>query len=341
MVRLTRCFLILALVTAVAVAVGAQGAPTSIKLGTLVPARSVWGNELAQMGSEWKKVSGGRYDLTIYADGTQGDEDAVLRRMRFNQLQAAALTAIGLQRLDMAFNAFAIPLFYDSPEELFHVMDRMVPVMEARAQAKGFELLSLSYGGWVQIFSTKPVNSLADLKAMKIFTSAGDAQMVQWYKERGFNPVPLAATDMLTSLQTGQVEALPSTPIGVLTLQWYSRAPNMLDLGLAPFAGAQVITKRAWDAIPADLRPAMKKAARDAELRLRAKVPDADAKAVAQMEQRGLKVSRLRGTPKQAEFEAMAQQYAQSMRGAWVPPDVFDLALKERDAFRASRKGAK
>jgi TRAP-type C4-dicarboxylate transport system substrate-binding protein len=341
MVRLTRSLVTLALVAAVAVAVGAQGAATSIKLGTLVPARSVWGNEIAQMGSEWKKLSGGRVDLTIYADGTQGDEDAVLRKMKFNQLQAAALTAIGLQRLDMAFNAFAVPLFYDSPQELFHVMDKMLPVMEQRTQAKGYELLSLSYGGWVQVFSTKPVTNLADLKGMKIFTSAGDAQMVQWYKERGFNPVPLATTDMLTALQTGQVEALPNTPIGVLTLQWYSKAPNMLDLGLAPFAGAQVLTKRAWEAIPADLRPAFKKAARDAELRLRAKVPDADAKAIAQMEQRGLKVSRLRGTPRQAEFEAMARQYADSMRGTWVPPDIFDLAIRERDAFRASRKAAK
>jgi hypothetical protein len=28
------------------------------------------------------------------------------------------------------------------------------------------------------------------------------------------------------------------------------------------------------------------------------------------------------------------------MRGEWVPTDIYDLAVKERDAFRAQRKAS-
>jgi len=309
---------------------------TTVKFATLAPKTSVWYNELAQMASEWRTKSGGRVDVTIFEGGTQGDEADVVRKMQFNQLQAASVTAVGVAPIDEAFYTFTIPLFYSSPEELFCVMDKMTPTFEKRFEAKGYVLLSMGYAGWVQAFSRKPVASLADLKKMKIFTSTGDAKMVQWYKDNGFNPMPLASTDMLSSLQTGVVEAVPSTPLGVLTLQWYKQAPYMLDLGLAPLAGAQIVTKRAWETIPADVRPALLDSARAVWARLRAKVPDSDARAVAAMEKSGLTVTRLKGTPAAAAFDELAQKYATTMRGTWVPADIFDQTVRERDACRAA-----
>ena len=333
------------LAAAVAVALVATGVanqrPMTIKLGTLAPANSVWHQLLMQMGSDWKKASAGRVALTVYAGGTQGDEDAMIRRMRINQLQAASLTVLGLAKIDEAFNVFSIPLFYENLEELLHVMKQLMPDMEKRLEAKGLVLLSWGYGGWVQVFSRTPVRTLDEMKRIRIFTSAGDDRMVQWYRSQGFNPTALATTDMMTSLQTGQVDAIPSTPLAMLTLQWYSVAPNMLDLGLAPLMGAQLVTTRAWSDVPADVRPALVEAARTVERQLMVRVPADDRKAIAEMEKRGLKVTRVKGTPAAADFETAAKTYGDSMRGTWVPPEVFDRAVRERDAFRARAKSAK
>jgi TRAP-type C4-dicarboxylate transport system substrate-binding protein len=337
MESLKRPLIVAAVVAVSLIAVRAQGpAKTTIKLATLAPKTSVWYNEMAQMASDWRKVSGGRVDVTIFDSGTQGDEADFVRKMQFNQLQAASVTAIGIAPIDEAFYTFTIPLFFDSPDELFCVMDRMTPTFEKRFEAKGFVLLSMGYAGWVQAFSRKPVTSLADFKKMKIFTSTGDPKMVQWYKDNGFNPMPLASTDMLASLQTGVVEAVPNTPLGMLTMQWYKQAPFMLDLGLAPLAGAQVMTKRAWDSIPADARPVLLDSARALWGRLRTKVPDADNRAVAAMEKNGLTVTRVKGTPASGPFDDLAKKYATTMRGTWVPADIFDQTLKERDACRAA-----
>ena len=315
----------------------------TIKIATLAPKSSVWYNELAQMASDWRKVSGGRVDMTIYEGGTQGDEADVIRKIQFNQLQAAAVTAVGIAPIDEAFYGFTTPLFYQSPDELFCVMDRMTPFFEKRFEAKGFVLLSMGYAGWVHAFSRKPVQSLADLKRMKVFTSTGDSKMVQWYKENGFNPVPLASTDMLTALQTGQVDIVPATPLGALTLQWYTQAPYMLDLGIAPLPGAQIVSKRAWDGLPADLKPGLVQAARSMWTRVRARVPDSDVRAIAAMEKlekNKLTVTRVKGTPAQAAFDEQAKEYATRSRGVWVPGDIFDQLIKERDACRASASKA-
>ena len=84
---------------------------------------------------------------------------------------------------------------------------------------------------------------------MKLFTSAGDDLTVQWYKANGFQPVPLSSADMLSSLTTGMIEAVPVTPLSALSFQWYRYTPYMLDVGISPLVGATIVTRKAWDAI--------------------------------------------------------------------------------------------
>jgi TRAP-type transport system periplasmic protein len=317
----------------------AQSSPVAVKLGSLAPSGSVWHDVLMQMASTWKRVTSGRVVLNVYP-GAQGDETSLVRKMEIGQFQAASLTMVGLVRIDDAFNVFGIPLFYQSHEELLHVVEKLTPVLQKRLADKHYVLLNWGYAGWAQVFSRSALGGIDDLKRVRIFTVAGDDRMVQWYKARGFNPQPLAVTDVMLSLQSGLVDALPSPPLAMLTFQWYKLAPHMLDIPLAPLVGATVVTERAWNRIPESDRQPLLDAARQAERRLAAEVPAQDRQAIAEMEKRGLKVTALRGTKQAATFEAAAKEYADSMRGLWVPPEIFDLAVRERDAFRAQRRGS-
>src|SRR5207244_2402829 len=80
----------------------------------------------------------------------------------------------------------------------------------------------------------------------------------------GINAVPLEQTAVLTGLQTGMIDVVPSVPIYALAGQFYNPAPNMLDLNWVPLVGATVITKKAWDTMPVANRDAMLKAAAEA-----------------------------------------------------------------------------
>lgn len=329
-----------ALATLLALVVGAVGtlpAQTNVlKLGTLAPDRSLWHQAIQQMGSEWRKATQGRVSLNVFA-GTMGDEPTIVRKMRLNQLQAASLTAVGLLAIDQAFNVLTIPLFYDDYDEFLHVVDRLTPVLRERTEAKGFVLLGWGSAGWVHVFSKRRIETLDDLRAAKMYVTAGDEVTRQWYLRNGFSPVALAPTDMLTSLQTGMIDAIPSTPLAALAFQWYQQTPFMLDIKLGPLMGATVVTARAWNQIAeADRRVLIEQAGR-IDQRLRVEVPKQDEQAIAEMEKRGLTVVRVAGTPKGATFQAKAREYADAMRGTLVPEDVFDLAVRERDAFRAQR----
>ncbi len=305
----------------------------AIKLATVVPEGSVWDRNLKQMAEEWKQATGGRVTVTVFGGGSQGDEATVLRKMRLDALQAGSFTTVGLGSIDAAFNVFDVPFFFESYDELNYVTAKLTPLIARRLDAKGFVLLNWGHGGWTQLFTKRPVRTLADLKTIKLYTSAGNDRMVQWFKANGFEPRPMAMTDIMTGLTTGMIEGLPTPALAAQLFQWYRQTPYMLDIGLAPVIGASIVTKKAWAAIPAADRPRLLEAASGVEKRLQADVPKQDQAAVADLMKRGVTVTKADG----AEWRAQADALAKTMRGEMVPPDIFDLATRARDEFRQKR----
>ena len=306
----------------------AQNVP--VKLASVVPAGSVWDKELQQLAADWKQLTAGRVALTVFNGGSQGDEPSVLRKMRLDALQAASFTAVGLASIDPAFNVFSLPFFFESYDELNAVVDALTPELRRRVEARGFVLLGWGHGGWLQLFSTRPVATLADLKAIKLYTSAGDDRMTQWYKANGFQPRAMAMTDILTGLSTRMIEGLPTPPLAAMAFQWNRHTPYMLDVGLAPVVGATVMSRRAWNKISAADRPKLLQAAAAVDQRLRVAVPAQDAFAVLLMRQQGLTVTKATA----AEWRKEAESLYATMRGNIVPADVFDLATRERNKYR-------
>lgn len=319
---------IVALLTSIIVA------QSTIKLATVVPEGSVWDKNLKQMAEEWKQATGGRITVTVYGGGSQGDEPTVLRKMRLDALQAAAFTAVGLGSIDASFNVFDIPFFFESYDELNYVTEKLTPVIRKKIEPKGFILLNWGGGGWTQVFTKKPVHTVDDLKQIKLYTSAGNDRMVQWFKANGFEPRAMAMTDIMTGLTTGMIEGLPTPPLAALLFQWYRQTPYMLDIGLAPIIGANIISKKAWSAIPEADKPKLLDAATAVEKRLQADVPKQDADAVAAMTKQGLTVTKATGPEWRTELDKLAI----TMRGEMVPADIFDLATKARDEYRKIKK---
>ena len=311
-----------------------------IKLATLVPEGSIWDKALREMGASWSTATQKRVSLRVYPGGVAGDEPDVVRKMRIGQLQAAAVTTAGLASIDPAFNIFNIPMFFSSYPELYATLDALEPVLKQRLEQKGFVLLNWGHGGWVYFFTKAPVETVDGLKKTKLFVWAGDDPIAQQWKSLGFQPVVLAATDVMTGLTTGMIDAYPTTPLIALTLQWYRTTPNMVGMGMAPLVGGLIVNKAAWMKISAADRAKLLASGNRMEQRLQVEVPKQDTTAVGEMQRRGLKVARV--APANAgEFRAMAEKFAVGVPGSRVPPDILAAARKARDDFRRTHGGAR
>ncbi len=312
-------------------------ARTVIKMASLVPDGSVWGKILKDMGAEWQEETDGEVSLRLYGGGVAGNESDVVRKMRVGQLQAAALSVSGLTAIDEGFEIFEIPMFFESYDELFHVLEKTRPQLEQRLLDKGYVMLNWGQAGWVHIFSKQPVRGVDDLRKLKIFSVADNEGMLQLWRRNGFQPVSLAVTDMLTGLQTGMIEAMPTTPLAALSLQWFRQTPYMQNLGLAPLVGATVITERTWKRLTPEQQAKLKSAALKTEKRLMQEIPEQDKQAVEQMQERGLTVIDV--TPEQEkEWRQTAEQLIDYKLETMQAKDLLELARRERDAYRASNQ---
>jgi TRAP-type C4-dicarboxylate transport system substrate-binding protein len=309
-----------------------------LKLATFAPANTTWHRALTEMGAAVTKATAGRVVIRVFANGTQGPEATVVSLMRVGQLNAALLMPAGLAQIDPSINAFAMPFFIQDDAELQHLLDTVGPEVGRRLDAKGFHLLNWGSAGWVQVFSKQQIRTLDDLKRAKLFTSAGDDDMVRWYSSNGFRPQALSEREIVTQLRlpNGMIDAVPSPPYGALALQFYSATPYMLDLRVAPLVGATVVSKTAWNRLSADDRRIVSDAALAMQRRVLADVPKVDADAVAAMRKAKLTVTTLDAAAR-AEFQRAAAQILPSMRGSIVPADMYDMALKARDSYRQSR----
>jgi TRAP-type transport system periplasmic protein len=318
----------------------AHGGPRVIKLATVAPEGSSWHKVLQEMGEDWERASGGAVTLRIYAGGIVGDEDAMLRKMRVGQLHAAAITGMGLAFLDRAFYGLHVPMMYASEEEFDHVRERLAPLLESRLEEKGFVVLNWGDAGWVHFFAKRPFIHPSEVMAMKLYVGAGDDALTQLYKEAGFRPVPLSVVDILSGLQTGLIDSFNATPLAALAFQWFAFAPHMSDLLWAPLTGATVIDRRAWERIPADVRPKLLEISRAASRSLRREIRRLNEEALEVMVRNGLKITHV--TPAaEAEWRKIVEDIHPRVRGHIVPADVFDAVVDARNEFRESRGGGR
>ena len=313
---------------------------TVIKMGTLAPDGSPWHQALQSMGERWRKISAGQVKLVIYPGGVLGDEPDMVNKMRIGQIQAAGLSGAGLSGIEPGVMALQIPMMFDSYEELDYVRERVAPRLEKMVEARGYVVLNWGDVGWVHFFTTRPASRMGDMRKMKLLTLAGDNDTLELWKANGFRAVPLAATDILTGLQTGLVDAVPNTPLFALLDQSFGIARNMIDVKWAPLIGATVITRRMWDSLPAAQRSEMMNAAREAGVSLRGGIRKMGDEAIATMQKRRLQVIHVDAATV-AEWRREAEGVYPKLRGGQVPAELFDEVRKLRDEYRATAVGSR
>jgi TRAP-type C4-dicarboxylate transport system substrate-binding protein len=325
--------LLLALVCAISPP--AKAAEGQLRIGTLAPKNSLYHRQLLEVGEAWRAAQGAGAKTVVYADGSQGGEAEMARRMRIGQLQGALLSVVGLREIEPSITALQnLPLLFRSWEELDYVREKMRPAMEKKFLDKGFVVLGWGDAGWVRFFSKEAAVRPDDYKHMKFFAWGSEQEQQSIMKSLGYTPVPLETADILPSIQTGMINVVPSTPYFALASQIYNTAPHMLEINWAPIVGALVVTSKAWDAMKPEAQVALRTAGDKAGLQMRTQARKEVDEAVEAMKKRGLIVH----TPNAAEMKewnTLAEALYPRIRGSMVPADTFDEVFKHVKAYRA------
>ena len=315
----------------------APAADKQFRIGTLTPKNSTYHKQLVELGETWRDIQGAGAKYVIYPDGSQGGETDMVRRMRIGQLQGGLLSVVGLREIEPSISALQnMPLMFRSWDEVDYVREKLRPAMERRFLDKGFVVLAWGDAGWVRFFSREAAFRPDDFKKMKFFAWGGEPDQQEIMKSLGYTPVPLETGDILPAIQTGMINAVPSTPYFALATQIYNTAGNMLELNWAPIVGALVVTRKAWDELTPEGQAGHEEAGAKAGVQMRTRARQEVDEAVEAMKKRGLKVNQP-NAEQMKEWNELADKLYPKIRGRLVPADTFDEVVGHLKVYRAGK----
>lgn len=220
-----------------------------LKIATLAPEGSSWMKLFHQWQTRVETRSEGRIKIKFYAGGVQGDEPELIRKMRAGQLAGAAITGIGLAKIDPEVRALEAARTY---EELDHMRARLGEMLRKKFEERGFLLMGWGDVGPVYVFSQRPIRSLEDLRQTKLWQFSDDPLTKQTFDALGLHGVPLGVPEVLPALATGTIDAFFGSPLSTVALQWSAHARYVTSAVVGMATGATVMTKKAWSEIPPD-----------------------------------------------------------------------------------------
>lgn len=237
-------------------ATGRAQAGFVLKIATLAPKSSPWGQVLNVWEKAVKEKSGGRLEIQIFYNGQQGDESATVGKIRSGQLAGAIVTAVGLSKIHKPILALQCPGLFSSWAKLDKARDAMKAEFEKGASDAGFQITGWGDVGSVRILSKSvAVRVPDDIKGKKPFLWRDDAiQPVFYQTVGGVTPVPLNVPEVLPQLNIGAVQVVPAPALAAEQLQWASKLDTIGSLVHSHAIGALVFSQKQLEALPADLR---------------------------------------------------------------------------------------
>ena len=234
-----------------AAAPDAKVKPThQLRLATLAPRQSGQGKAFQQLRNELKEKTNGAVELKMYHGGVAGDEETVVRKMRVGQLDGALLTSTGLSALVPQVLVLQAPGLIRSYPVLDDVRKELAPELEALFDKAGYKLVSWGDSGQIRIFSQHKVQHPDDLRNVRPWVWRGSITMRAFIEAAGANGVTLGLPEVFSALQTGMVDTVISSSIGVLAFQWHTRLKTISKPGGGIVVGAYVIRKDKLAALP-------------------------------------------------------------------------------------------
>ncbi|WJW76554.1 TRAP transporter substrate-binding protein DctP [Thiohalobacter sp. IOR34] len=312
-----------------------------LKFATLAPPGSTWMNLLEDWGEAVKVRSEGRLVFKFYPGGVQGDEPDVLKKIRFNQLQGAALTGYGMGRIYSPARVLELPFLFNDYAEIDFVREHFMPEFEQGFRDHGYELLGWMEVGFVYFFSKQPIHSFDDLKQQRIWLWQGDPLGEALFRASGLAPVPLSITDVFTSLSTGLLDTVYCTPLAAIALQWFTKVGYVTELPMANGIGGLLVSRRFFDRLPPDLQQILRDTGREASRELIRATRVDNAKSIEVLKEEGLEFMFGPEDLDPAELVAMRDKAAQELtRQNYIPAELLQRTRRLLHEFRSSRAGA-
>ena len=217
-------------------AVSAQAGPVKFNFATFVPPNEPGAEVGLWIEKELNEKSNGLVKAKYFHSQQMGSAIELVKKVRMGTLQAAFCPSTYAPDLDPKFGIGTLAYCMDSYAKWEALLedDALRDELFLSLQPKGLRCLDFTYYGLYGLTATKPINTLEDLKSMKMRTTQARYPLAFW-KAMGVNPVTMAWGDVFPALKQGVMDGLDQTRnVTVLRLadicKYFTETDHMVGL---------------------------------------------------------------------------------------------------------------
>jgi len=211
---------------------------------------------------ELEKLTDNQMTVKIHYNNSLGGEREVFELMGMGSLDMAIQSAGPMGNWVPEFNMFDLPFLFDNKDHARAVLDGEVgdELAQKFEQAANVKILGWVENGFVATSSNKAINSVEDVKGMKIRVQENELQIDTW-KAYGADPTPMAWTEVFTGLQQGVIDGHSNSLATIQSSKIYEVQSHVALLEDRFSPGPISISKSVFDSLTPEQQEAVIKAA--------------------------------------------------------------------------------
>ncbi|MEC9464006.1 MAG: TRAP transporter substrate-binding protein, partial [Pseudomonadota bacterium] len=208
--------------------------------------------------------------IQVMNNAALGSEKDTIEQTRFGVIDMNRVNSAPFNNLVPETVVFGLPFLFRDTEHMHKVVDGEIGD-EVLAAFEPHGLIGLAFydSGARSFYSTnKPINSLADLKGMKVRVQQSDL-WIAMMEAFGANPTPMPFGEVYSSLETGVVDAAENNWPSYESSRHFEVAKNytLTDHSLTP--EIQAISKITWDKLTPEDQTIIREAAKESVGKMR------------------------------------------------------------------------
>lgn len=202
--------------------------------------------------------------MNVFVNSALGNQADLIEGLSLNTVQIAKAMSTVLSSYCPEIQVFDLPYMFQDTDHFFRVIDGEVGDYFANDVLGKQELVGIAYmyAGSRDIYSTKPVRSLADAKGKKFRVPESPIYMGlcdSW----GSSGTPMSVGELYTALQTGVVDGAENAPMFYYSQKHYEAAPYITITEHIMTPDIVVMSKSYLESMPQEYQDAIRQAGKE------------------------------------------------------------------------------
>jgi tripartite ATP-independent transporter DctP family solute receptor len=268
-----------------------------------------------EMGKALEKATDGRLSIQMYASMQLGGEKEAIEQAQIGAIALARVSVGALGPVVNDLNVLNLPFLFRDTAHAQKVLDGPIgqELLDKVSNSPTANIIGLCWmdAGARNIYDTKrPIAGMADLKGLKVRVM-GNPMFVDMMNALGGNGIAMGYDQVFTALQTGVVDGAENNPPSFVFDNHYQVAKYYTLTEHLIVPEMLVFSKRIWNQLSKDDQALVQKLGREAQMRERVLWNEYQDKALAKMQESGIKVITIADkAPFQAAVKPVWDKYA-------------------------------